>query len=49
MIYNFLTASPNKVMLNVYISGQIHALLSFSQQGVDKLVFKAFGEETESE
>ncbi|MDW0617879.1 hypothetical protein P2G70_10150 [Mannheimia haemolytica] len=36
-------------LLNVYISGQIHALRRLSQQGADKLVFKAFGEKTESE
>lgn len=36
-------------MLNVYISGQIHALRRISQKGADKLVFKAFGEREPSE
>lgn len=36
-------------LLNVYISGQIHALRRLSQKGADKLVFKAFGENEESE
>lgn len=36
-------------MLNVYISGQIHALRRISQNGADKLVFKAFGEKEQSE
>lgn len=36
-------------LLNVYISGQLHALRRLSQQGADKLVFNAFGENNESE
>lgn len=36
-------------MLNVYISGQIHALRRITQQGADKLVFTAFGEDKQSE
>ncbi|WP_040976457.1 hypothetical protein [Necropsobacter massiliensis] len=36
-------------LLNVYVSGQMHALRRISQQGADKLVFKAFGEKSESE
>lgn len=36
-------------MLNVYVSGQIHALRRITGQGADKLVFKAFGENEASE
>ena len=36
-------------LLNVYISGQIHALRRISQKGADKLIFKAFGENETSE
>ncbi|OOF43036.1 hypothetical protein BKK51_12195 [Rodentibacter trehalosifermentans] len=36
-------------LLNVYISGQIHALRRITGQGADKLVFKAFGENESSE
>lgn len=36
-------------LLNVYISGQIHALRRISAKGADKLIFTAFGENSESE
>lgn len=45
----FDTLAQQGQMLNVYVSGQIHALRRISNQGADKLVFKAFGEESESE
>lgn len=36
-------------LLNIYISGQIHALRRITEQGADKLIFKAFGENESSE
>ncbi|OOF84640.1 hypothetical protein BKG93_06660 [Rodentibacter ratti] len=36
-------------LLNVYVSGQIHALRRITGKGADKLVFKAFGENETSE
>ena len=35
--------------LNVYVTGQFHALRRISGKGADKLKFKAYGENTESE
>lgn len=45
----FDTLAQQGQLLNVYISGQIHALRRISQKGADKLIFKAFGENEESE
>ncbi|MFY1028174.1 hypothetical protein ACE4RU_10815 [Actinobacillus seminis] len=45
----FDTLAQQGQMLNIYISGQIHALRRISSKGADKLVFKAFGENSESE
>lgn len=45
----FETLAQQGQMLNVYVSGQIHALRRISQQGADKLVFTAFGENQPSE
>lgn len=36
-------------LLNIYISGQIHALRRITEKGADKLIFKAFGENEPSE
>ncbi|OBX10410.1 hypothetical protein QV09_05520 [Gallibacterium salpingitidis] len=36
-------------LLDIYISGQIHAIRRITEQGADKLIFKAFGENEESE
>ncbi|MEG9482510.1 hypothetical protein V6W59_09585 [Mannheimia sp. HC-2023] len=45
----FDTLAQQGQLLNIYISGQIHALRRISQKGADKLIFKAFGENEESE
>ncbi|MEG9476483.1 hypothetical protein QMO40_04630 [Mannheimia bovis] len=45
----FDTLAQQGQLLNVYISGQIHALRRISQKDADKLIFKAFGENEESE
>lgn len=45
----FDTLAQQGSLLNVYVTGQIHALRRISDQGADKLVFKAFGESEASE